>query len=296
MRILVFSFPHPGLTWMSSFPHVRGHVLAEALRRAGVEAAFRTLPVEGAWDVAICTEYEGDAVWLGKLQAGMVGLSARRFYCMIDGGPHEFSQPMIDWFAARGGVLVHLALRPLRDREHLVGVAVSDVRCDPSAARRDVFFDFPQNGSRRVWAIDRADVDAVRAALPRLALVGSGTADSPQREWFDRWVTYGVPHPEYVAGFTRCVAFVPGCRESMGLAIAEAQVAGACIAGRPDLVKPGMLLPAADAVDADLVVGLRRAMAADHAAIAREAAAHFSADAQARRVLAVLRADDDPRR
>lgn len=290
MRILVFSFPHPGLTWMSSFPHVRGRVLAEALARAGAEAEFRVLPVAGAWDVAICSEYEGDAVWLGKLQRDMVRLSAQRLYCMIDGSPSEFSRPMIDWFAARGGVLVHLSERPLRANQHHVGVGVGDVRCDPSAVRSEVFFDFPQGGARRGWAHERADVEAVRAALPAVTLVGSGAVDAPQREWFDRWVTYGVPHPEYVAAFTRCVAFVPGCRESMGLAVAEAQVAGACIAGRPGLVSAEMLVPAADAVDADLVAGVRRAIAADHAAIARQAAARFSADVLARRVLAVLRA------
>jgi hypothetical protein len=288
MRILVFSSDHAGLPWMSSFPHVRGWVLADALRRAGADAEFRALPVAGAWDVAICSDYQGDEVWLGKLQRRMAGLSARRFYCMADSGTPVFSKPMIEWFAARGGVLVHLAERPLAPYEHYIGVGVA-ARHDPDASRTDILFDFPNSSSVEAWRqFDPHALDAVRRALPDLTVVGSGAADCPIRDHFDRWVAYGLPHAEYVATFTGCVAFVAGCRESMGQAAAEAQVAGACIAGPPGRIKAEMLVPAADACDADLVAGLLRARAADHTAIARDAAARFSAAAMAERVLAAL--------
>lgn len=288
MRILVYSSDHAGLPWMSSFPHVRGWVLADALQRAGVEAEFRALPVKGAWDVAICSDYQGDAVWLGKLQRRMAGLSARRFYCMADCGTPTFSRPMIDWFAARGGVLVHLAERPLAPYEHYIGVGVASHH-DPDASRTDILFDFPKSSTVEAWRqFDPRALDDVRRALPGLTLVGSGAADCPIRDHFDRWVAYGLPHPEYVTTFTRCVAFVAGWRESMGLAAAEAQVAGAAIAGPPGRIKAEMVVPAADACDADLVASLQRARASDHTTIARQAAERFSTSAMAARVLAAL--------
>lgn len=290
MRILVYSSDHAGLPWMSSFPHVRGWVLADALQRAGADAEFRALPVEGAWDVAICSDYQGDEVWLGKLQRRMAGLSAGRFYCMADFGTPTFSRPMIDWFAARGGVLVHLAERPLAPYEHYIGVGVA-ARHDPTAPRTDVLFDFPRSSTIEAWRqFDPHALDTVRRALPDLTLVGSGPADCPIRDHFDRWVAYGLAHREYLTAFTGCVAFVAGCRESMGMAAAEAQVAGACIAGPPGRIKPEMVVPAADACDADLVASLRRARASDHTAIAHQAAERFSPSAMAERVLAALRA------
>lgn len=290
-RILVFSRQHLGVPWMSSFPHVRGQGLADALCRLGARAEFRALPVAGEWEVAICADYEGDALWLAKLQREMAGLAAQRLFCMADratdGAP---GRPMTDWFAARGGVLVHLATAPLAPHEHHIGVGAV-ARFDPDAARTDVLFDFPHSRRVESWRqFDPSTLDAVRRALPGLALVGSGVADCPIRHHFDRWVAYGLPHQEYVAIFTGCVAVVPGCRESLGLAIAEAQVAGAAVAGPPGRIRAEMVVPAADACDADLVAGLRRAVAGDAPTIAAQAAQRFSVVAMAERVLAAVRA------
>lgn len=292
LRILVFSRRHSSLPWMSSFPHVRGQVLADALRQLGVDAEFRALPVAGRYDVAICSDYQGDQPWMDALERRMAGLSAARMFCLADEGTTgHFSMPMSAWFARRGGVLCHLRERALAPYEHPVGVGVgNDVRFDPARARNAVLFDFPR--SRQVdAAADFAPetLTAARRAHPSLRLLGSGPANTALREFFDEWVPYGLAHADYVAHFAGCLAYMPGCSESMGLAVAEAQVAGATIVCPPGRIKAEMLVPAAAVVDDDPVRGIARAAERDGAQIAREAAARFSATAMAKRVLAVVR-------
>lgn len=292
MRVLVFTLRHSQFPWMSMFPHVRGHVLAKFLTRQGVEAEYRTLPVEGDYDVAICADYQGDARWLGVLTARMSGLRAARWFCLADYGTTDKPYAvMAEWFAARGGVLCHLDCRPLAAFEHHVGLGVDDtVRFDSRTPREVVLFDFPR--SQRVdpaAAFARATLDAVRAAHPGRRLVGTGPADAPIRDWFDAWIPYGQPHDEYVRVFAGCAAFVPGCKESLGFAVAEAQVAGAAVvtpaAGR---IKPEMLVPAADIRDPDLPRAIACALATDGAAIAAAARDRFCPDRMARRVLAAI--------
>ena len=292
MRILVFSRAHAQFPWMSTFPHVRGHILATHLRQLGEDADFRTLPVAGHYDVAICSDYQGDARWMASLEREMAGLTARRMFCMADSGRmHHFSTPMLDWFARRGGVLCHLRHGDLAPQEHYIGVGVdAAVRPDPPPARGAVFFDFPRsqrNDASLRFAPER--LAAVRRAHPHCRLIGSGPTDSAIQGHFDEWIGYGVPHDEYVRTFARCFAFVPGGQESMGLAVAEAQMAGAAIVVPVGWIRTEMLVPAAAIIDADPVRGIERAMLCDAEQIAREAAEQFSAIAMASRVMAAIR-------
>jgi hypothetical protein len=66
------------------------------------------------------------------------------------------------------------------------------------------------------------------------------------REAFDEWVEYGQPHPAYVdAAFSGMFALVPSLAESLGLTLAEAQVAGVCIISSEGQVKDWVLCPEA---------------------------------------------------
>ena len=77
-------------------------------------------------------------------------------------------------------------------------------------------------------------------------MVGSGPASAGIRTAFDAWIDYGQEHAAYAsAAFSRTSAFVPGCTESMGLALAEAQVAGACVVSTDRQVRADMLVPEA---------------------------------------------------
>lgn len=293
MRILVFSRRHTSLGWMSSFPHVRGKAVVDGLRRLGHDAEFRPLPVEGHWDAAICSDYQGGQPWLDELERRMAGLSATRWFCLADQSiASSAAAAMADWFARRGGVLCHLRWRPLAAHEHYVGLGVDDdVRFDATRRRDAVFFDFPRSTTiDAAAAFAPATLAAVRRAHPDLRLLGSGPADSPVRDAFDAWIAYGTPHAEYVSHFAGCVAYVAGCRESMGLAIAEAQVAGAAILSAERQIVPEMLVPAAAVIEDDAVRGIGRAATCDARRIAAEAAARFSATAMAERIVAVIEA------
>ncbi|HSP95719.1 MAG TPA: hypothetical protein VL049_00560 [Candidatus Dormibacteraeota bacterium] len=294
MRILVFSLRHSKFTWMSTFPHVRGHVLATYLRRMGEDAEFRALPVEGRYDVAICSDYQGDARWMGLLEERMAGISARRMFCMADYATtaEHWSTPMIEWFAARGGILCHLRECPFAACQHYIGVGVDEtVRADTTGERHAVLFDVPRPRRRDASASFAVEqLAAIRQAHPRYRLLGSGPADCPIRDAFDEWIAYGLPHDEYVRTFARCLAVIPGSSESLGLAMAEAQVAGAAIVAPPGWIKAEMLVPSAAIVDTDPVQGLARVAAGDAAQIAREAADRFSPTAMAGRVMAAIHA------
>lgn len=293
MRILVFSRRHTSLGWMSSFPHTRGQAVVDGLRRLGHAAEFRPLPVEGQWDAAICSDYEGDQPWLDDLQRRMTGLSATRLFCLADyGTTGSASAVMAEWFARGGGVLCHLRCRPLAAYEHHIGLGVGDdVRFDPARRRDAVFFDVRRSGTLDDAASFAPEtLAAVRRALPSHRLLGSGHADSRIRDHFDEWIAYGTPHAEYVAHFAACIAFVPGGHETLGLAVAEAQVAGAAIVSRPRHIHAEMLVPAATVIDDDPVRGILRAATCDSRQIAAEAAERFCARAMAERIVAVIEA------
>lgn len=189
MRVLVFALRHEQFPWMSTFPHVRGALLATSLRQLGVDAEFLALPVDANCDVAICADYQGDERYFGVIQRRLTGLSARRWFCMSDDSTvGHFSAPMGEWFAQRGGVLCHLRHRPLAPYEHYIGVGV-DAAYDPAAERRAIFFDFPRSSVRDASLSSvPARLAAVRDAHPALHLIGSGPADCAIRDVFDEWI------------------------------------------------------------------------------------------------------------
>jgi glycosyltransferase involved in cell wall biosynthesis len=99
---------------------------------------------------------------------------------------------------------------------------------------------------------------------------------------FDSWIDYGQPHATYVSrAFERPLAVVAGWPESMGMALAEAQVAGACIVASAHQVSHQVLVPDA-AVDyeagdvASLARALRIAKTRDPARIRERARQHFA--------------------
>jgi hypothetical protein len=253
LDVLVTCFSHSER--LTLFPHVRGHYLAEHLARAGVRAAFQPLPVGPvSCEVLICSEYQCEKEWFERrLAAPLTETAASRMFCLADsslrGRPDHFSRWYCEWFAARGGVLCHMIDGEAEPYEHWIGIGVDDAVARPAAdGRRDhVVFDFPRSGaSDPASEFDLATLDIVRARVPQWRLVGTGNADSPVRDAFDAWLDYGMPHAEYVhAAFSRALAVVPGCDESLGLALAEAQVAGACVVSSEYQVRKEVLVPEA---------------------------------------------------
>jgi hypothetical protein len=202
--------------------------------------------------VLICSEYQCELSWFEAcLATPLSEITAARMYCMAAYpvlARRHFSGEYCRWFAARGGVLVHLDDGSLAPGEHWIGVGVdTDVVMGSRGARDAVLFDFPR--SRRDDAaagFDVASLDVVRSRLPRCRLIGTGPDDSPVRDAFDEWVSYGLPHPSYVERvFGGVFAVVPGVAESMGLAMAEAQVAGSCVVSRDGELRPSILCPEA---------------------------------------------------
>jgi hypothetical protein len=236
------------------FPQVRGYYLAKHLARSGLRAEFRQLPAPGvASEVVIVSEYQHEMDWFGRYMEGpLAGIGADRMFCMIAfslaARPDHFSRPYCEWFAARGGVLCHLTEGLLLPHERWIGLGVDlDVVPAGDGPRDEVVFDFPRSSRRDTASeFDPGVLDAIRARRPELRLVGSGPADAVVRDAFDTWVPYGQDHDAYVAAaFSRAVAFVPGWYESMGLPIAEAQVAGACVVSSEYQVRDEMLVPEA---------------------------------------------------
>jgi glycosyltransferase involved in cell wall biosynthesis len=134
----------------------------------------------------------------------------------------------------------------------------------------------------------------VRERCPQLRVVGSGLADPDVQAAFDDWVPYGQPHEEYVRlAFGRAVAMVVGWEESLGLAVAEAQVSGACIISSPGQVLSEMLVPEAaidyEPGDADaLVEAVAAAANRDPEQIRAQAAERFDLTTMAWRVRAAI--------
>ncbi|MCU1451469.1 MAG: hypothetical protein JWP02_3639 [Acidimicrobiales bacterium] len=283
---------HPHDERIVSFPQVRGSYLAKHLERAGLRAQFRQLPASGVeCEVLICCEYQCTMEWFDTHLAGpLAEIKADRMYCMaensLSGSPEHFSRPYCEWFATRGGVLCHLLERTREPYEHWIGVGVDEDAVHPASqgSQRDiVLFDLPRTSSEDAAAtFDSQLLGTVRATLPRLRLVGSGPADSPLRSEFDDWVEYGQEHAAYVAAaFSGALAYVPGLEEGVGFAIAEAQVAGACVVWTGYQVHPQMRVPEADlryetGSPGSFVEALRAAALRDPGRVCEQAGAVFS--------------------
>jgi hypothetical protein len=205
-------------------------------------------------------------------------------------GRPRFSDEWKAWFRARGGVLVHLGYVPLGVNEHYVGVGVDEdtVYFDPEAERKRIVFDFPRDS----WqGFNPERVERLRVSFPSYLFVGSGP-DSPIREFFDEWSPYGQTHAEYVKTFRGAAAFfsVPG--ESMGLAVAEAQMSGAAIVSPARMIPREMICPTARVLYLKDARAEREAFAIalsrDPRSIVREARHRFDFAAVARRVALAL--------
>lgn len=250
LDVLVTCYPHSNT--LALFPQVRGYYLAKHLARSGLRAEFRQLPLSSlACEVLICSEYQPPMDWFERNLAGPLGeIRSGRMFCLTDfslaGWPHHFSRRYCEWFGARGGVLCHLTDGELLPYEHWIGVGVDAdvVRPAPDGRRDHVLFDFPQSSSNDpTSSLDCAVLRAVRERMPGYRLVGSGPPDALTRDTFDDWLDYGQDHAAYVASaFSRAVAVVPGSGESLGLALAEAQVAGACVVSSAWQVKDAILV------------------------------------------------------
>jgi glycosyltransferase involved in cell wall biosynthesis len=251
--VLVTCFPHGDS--VSLFPQVRGYYLARHLARAGLRAEFRQLPLPGLeCEVLICSEYQCEMHWFERHLARPFGeIRADRWFCLVDeslhGRPDHFSNEVCRWFASRGGVLCHTADGELEPYEHWIGLGIDSDVVRPAAdgQREHVLFDFPRSQTTDTAAtFDVETLDVLRQQLPEHRLIGSGPADAIVRAAFDSWLEYGQPHARYVAAaFARALAVVPGCTESLGMAIAEAQVAGTCVVASADQVPGQLLVPEA---------------------------------------------------
>jgi hypothetical protein len=302
LDVLVTCYPHSGVP--SCFPEIRGHYLAKHLARSGLDAEFRSLPLPGAeCRVLICSEYQCEMEWFDRyLAAPLAEMIAERLFCLSAyslGDRDHFSRPYLDWFAARGGVLCHLLDAPLAPYETWIGlgVDVDDLDGDDVVARDTVVFDFAKLVRMPEAVLDPALVDAVRRRLPSCRVIGTGPAGAQVAGLFDDWIAYGQPHDTYIrAVFGRAFAFVTGLldvHESMGLAIAEAQCAGAAVVAARRSVKQPMLCPAAHvAYEPDVAESLADAVAEAHgrdpAAIRAQARERFDFDAVVRRTRAAI--------
>lgn len=284
--VVVCCRPYGGPGAFCHFPNVRGFYLAKYLARTGLKATFSTYPCTNLTSrVLICSDYEGGADWLARFLPELLAVRAERLYCMADasvrGRNHE-AEPMHAWFKARGGVLVHLSWNSVETDEHLTGLGVDTevVRFYPDEIRNAITFDFPSGQHVEAWKDFRPELLAkLRDALPGCRIVGSGPRDAPIKEGFDVWVPYGEEHSSYVRVFRGCAAFVLGCRELMGLAVAEAQVAGACIVCPRGFVKEELICPAANKLygggDELFIQALKELLEQDPKQIVREASQKF---------------------
>jgi hypothetical protein len=241
--------------------------------------------------VLICSDYEGGADWLEGFVPELLAVNAERLYCMADaslrGRNHE-AKPMHEWFGARGGVLVHLSWNSLEKYDHLIGIGVDTevVRFRPEQIRNTIVFDFQ---TVQAWKQFRPELlPMLRDVLPGCRFLGSGPKDCPVKESFDGWVAYGEAHSSYVRVFNGCAAFIPGCAESMGLPVAEAQVSGACIVYPHGYIHKELICPSAnkiyDGTKESLVQALRESLMQNTEQIVREATERFDAIAWASRV------------
>jgi hypothetical protein len=293
--VVVCCKPYGGPGALCHFPNVRGFYLAKYLGRTGLRAGFSTYPCSNVTSrVLICSDYEGGADWLETFMPDLLALKAERLYCMADasvrGRNHE-AEPMHDWFGARGGVLVHLSWNSLEPYGHFTGLGVDTevVRYCPEEARNVIVFDFPFSQRIQAWKHFRPELlERLRDVLPSCRFLGSGPGDTPIKGYFDTWVPYGEEHSSYVRMFKGCAAFVPGCPESMGLAVAEAQVSGACIVCPPGYIHGELICSAANKTysggDKTFIQALKQSLAQDPKQIVQQACEKFDIFAWAWRV------------
>lgn len=297
LDVIVTCLPHSDEVTM--FPQVRGYYLAKYLAHWGhLRAEFHPLPLPGAeCRVLISSEYQAPAAYFEeRLEPLLKDVQAERMYCAVTYSlrrdPTHFSRAQCEWFAERGGALVHLPAPEFEPYEHWIGIGVDRdvVGPEPGRERNRILFDFPRSGVEDAASqFDPAFVEAVRGQFPLLVLVGSGPVDSPLRALFDEWVPYGQPHAQYTRrALGGLIAFVPGWEETMGLSTAEAQVAGACIVHSRDQLPDFMLCPEADvryqAGERDsLVEALAEACSRDATRISVEASVRFDYFAVSRR-------------
>lgn len=297
--VLVTCLAHDGT--LQHYPQVRGHYLAEHLARLGVDAEFRPLPLPPGYRcrVAISAEYQSDLAWFEQhLATPLTDLGAERLYCLTAytiGSRDHFSRPTLEWFGARGGVLAFGLEAPPAPFEHWIGLGVAaDVVPAPSAVRTDAVFDVVHHRADAAVAIDGVALGRVRRRLPGVRLVGTGPRGSRLRPACDDWIAYGQPHPQYVAQlFGTAFAFVPVAPESMGLVVAEAQVAGCAVVAGRGFLKDWIVCPEADVpYDPDdpdgLVDALIEATHRDPHCIASQARERFDFSAVARRTLEAI--------
>lgn len=294
---------HPHTSEVTMFPQVRGYYLAKHLARLGLRAEFRQLPVRRTRaHVVIVSEYQQSMGWFERhLAKPLSKIRAERLFCwsevsLHDNPDHEFSREYCEWFAARGGVLCQAAPRGLEPYERWTGVGVDPevVRPAPDGVRNEVVFDFPHTSTvDAAAAFDSSVLDRVRRDAD-LCIVGSGDPSASIRSSFDRWVPTGQPHAAYVdALLPRAAAIVPGCEEALGLMLAEAQVAGACVVSSPGQVLDEMRVSEAiveyEAGDPDsLVTALDTASQRDHDLVRTQAIDHFSHEKVAERTRAAI--------
>lgn len=284
----------------SLFPQVRGFYLAKHLALAGLRAEFRQLPAPSVeCRVVICSEFQCDPdAFAANLFAHLGEVRAERYFCLIDETlserPEHFSRAYCDWFAGRGGVLCHLPSPRLAPHERWIGLGVDAevIRPAPDRPRNRVLFDAP--GLRASSEVEPAMIAALRHWLPEIRMAGSGPPNSPLRSAVDEWVDYGQTHTRYIRqALPGLLAFVPGASESLGLVIAEAQMAGACIVSAPGQIKDWMLCPeAAVSYEPDDVLSLAEALAEaatrDVVVIRDQAAAKFDFRAVAARTIEAI--------
>lgn len=286
LDVLVTCRSHRGTPELSVFPQVRGYYLAKHLRRSGLNAEFLPLPRPGVeCEVLIWSEYESELAYFQEhFEPLLKEVRAQRMFCMsaIGAPPGFFSADVGRWFGTegRGGVLCHFVVWKQRSYEHRIGLGV-DLETLPafSPTRDSIIFDFPMAKGRPSWKeFDPATIAEVRRQLPGQKLVASGPDAFPYRELFDVWWEYGRSHAEFIEVYGKAFAFVPGWRETMGLAIAEAQVCGASIVSAGDEILPQMIVSRFGYARGDagqLARALLAARDADPAAIAETARQRF---------------------
>jgi hypothetical protein len=295
LDVLVCCLAHEGRPPLSCYPQIRGYYLAKYLTRIGLSAEFRSFPCpEVECRVLICSEYQGAAEWLALLQNYLVSIRAEKLYCMVAfglAGREHFSKPMTQWFGERGGVLSHLSSFPLEPYEKFIGVGVDTevVKFNPHVKRNTFLFDFPASQTVQSWRdCFRPDVFSVaRAKLRNYRFLGMGDAPAHIKDHFDEWVGYGQSHGDFVRSFAGCAAFVPGWPELPGLAVCEAQVAGACIVHRLRDINPEVLCPTAGILYQDgesLAAALQESLSRDPKEIAAQAEERFDFVKVAQRV------------
>src|SRR5439155_6325129 len=113
----------------AQFPQVRGYYLSQHLRRLGLRAGFRPLPLGPTrCEVLIWSDYQSPFERFERRLAGALSeVRADRLFCMLDyslGERDHFSRAYSEWFAARGGVLCQGLESPLAPYEHWIGVGV----------------------------------------------------------------------------------------------------------------------------------------------------------------------------